>query len=1045
MTASLVQSKSGSTGSSNASSATVTSSSTTAGNLLVAFVWVQGTSNVTLTAPSGWSQVGSSQGSGAGNATCGLFYYANNPGSLTSHVFSFSSSVNAAVAFEEWSGVATSSPLDQDVAQKNAQGTSTTTGTTATLAGSGELAVWGAGVGATNPITYSSVTNSYTWDSSAQADSSQGTRANANLFYNTSVGTAGTSSGATASGTGANGNTTILAVFKTGTATSHDWTVRGRISQSSSRDIVTRGKISGSAAHDITVRGRISQSARRDWTVRGRLSQTSIHDFVTRGRITGNATHDFGVRGRMGLVTSRDFTIRGRISGTIEHDVTVRGRISQNTSRDFSVRGRTGLAGMRDVTTRGRISGNISHDWSVRGRIAAHITYHDWSVRGRLSQTALGHDVSVRGRLSQTVSHDVAVRGRLGLVTSRDFAVRGRIATGSPLSGGFALFANGTGTASFDHLRVSQYPDPSLALAPVLPCVGTSAISWDATTPTNTTLTVQTSTDGVNWSAASSGTSIAGLVAQFDPIIDLWAANTSATYTSTALIGGSVATALYDTANSRLILSGGSGALYLNAFTSASAIDLLCDMDESDAGGLVWRYQGDHLNYYELGAYDDSASSGFTNQLRLYKVSAGVRSLLGSPSAITWPRSTPDTSPYRRVRVTMLGSVISVYFDGTLMQSYTDPSPLGAGVCGLRNDGGTSRYYQLRIQPQGSSVSGNPAGDTVSGTFVYTKVTMSTTDPSVTPHLLDLTTSVRSPQVATGALITQLHDPSLPFAAFMNAEMDSLVRTSGDYFWHVDNQGFLTFQGRPTVPAPFCLYSTDLLFSPQVTPQYSADLYRNRQIITNCLGLVTVTNEQKIADGKATSWSMAYALYSAPTITVQGVAQTVGVQGTDTGKQFYWTAGSHTINQDLGAPTVPETYLISVSYVGQFPTTVTQDNVAEQAARQAIEGGTGIVTAIEDGKGMLESNAVTRAQGLLARYGNNETVEVVMTTERAGLAPGMVVPTFLPEHHLNNRQLLIVKTDTTVFQQADGTLVYQYTIDATDGPNLNNWSAAILS
>src|SRR6266568_5508136 len=208
-----VQSATGSVGSSNANSVTVTTSATGSGNLLIAFVTVQGAS-VTITAPANWTQIDTTQGVSGGTGSIAMFYRQNSASGVTSHVFSFSASCNAAVAFEEWSGVATTGALDQEVAKQNAKSTSCTTGTTAALNGSGELAIWGLGVFGTSLLTYSSVTNSYVEDTSSNASSSESSKAQATLFYNTSVGSAATSSGCTMSGTGGAGNTTILAVFK---------------------------------------------------------------------------------------------------------------------------------------------------------------------------------------------------------------------------------------------------------------------------------------------------------------------------------------------------------------------------------------------------------------------------------------------------------------------------------------------------------------------------------------------------------------------------------------------------------------------------------------------------------------------------------------------------------------------------------------------------------------------------------------------------------------------------------------------------------------
>jgi len=223
----LLQSATGSVGGSNANSVTVTTAATGSGNLLVAFVMVQG-SAVTITPPANWTQVGATQGISGGTGSVAMFERQNSASGVTSHIFSFSASCNAAVAFEEWSGVATSNALDQQVAKQNAKSATSATGTTAALAGSGELAIWGLGVPATGVLTYSGITNSYVEDTSANATSSETTRAQATLFYNASVGSAATSSGATMSGTGGAGNTTILGVFRAaGAGTSLSGTLAG--------------------------------------------------------------------------------------------------------------------------------------------------------------------------------------------------------------------------------------------------------------------------------------------------------------------------------------------------------------------------------------------------------------------------------------------------------------------------------------------------------------------------------------------------------------------------------------------------------------------------------------------------------------------------------------------------------------------------------------------------------------------------------------------------------------------------------------------------
>lgn len=588
-------------------------------------------------------------------------------------------------------------------------------------------------------------------------------------------------------------------------------------------------------------------------------------------------------------------------------------------------------------------------------------------------------------------------------------------------------------------------------ISPALPLtsvgyVASSNVMWNANIPTSTNLTVQTTQDLSTYHTVGSsgaGEALPYWTPQPSATQDLFSSNTLANYTNTNKSGGSVASVTYTATPTSLTLVGGSGALYLNNSITTADVDMLCDMDRSDAGGLVWR-KVDASNYYELGVYDASSSGGFTNQLRLYKVASGTRSLLGSASSIVFTRGT-----VHRVKVTMKGGLINVYWDGQCKQSYLDPSPLSSGACGLRNDGGTSRYYQLWIQPLGTNLTGQA---------LYTKVTMTTTDPSMMPQLFTLVACIRGSSIATGATVAQLHPVARPFAVYYSADMDSLIQQSGDYYWYVDKWKVLHFGPRlarmgafpvqsatdqdPTTPAN--VYSGYLLYQPFVNVLSSADLFRNRQIITNVSGLVTPPPEVRAADGSTTSWTMGYPLYSAPTITVNGQPATVGVQGIENNKQFYWQPLSASISYDASLPKLPAGTVLVFTYVGQSPTNVNLNNSASQAAQAALELNSGIVDEIESAlnttaSGMTTDQATTFGNGLLSRYGNNNTIEMTGVTRYGGLAPGTVIPLFLPGMLSTwNAQLPIVKVTTTVYQGQNG-LIWFYSVDATNGPNLSSW------
>jgi hypothetical protein len=100
-------------------------SASTAGTLLVA-VMGNNTSSAAFSAPTGWAQAVT------GSATCcgrvDVWYYANNPGGITSATFTASSGTTQIWAqLSEWNGVVASSPLDKTGTKTQSSSSSTVT------------------------------------------------------------------------------------------------------------------------------------------------------------------------------------------------------------------------------------------------------------------------------------------------------------------------------------------------------------------------------------------------------------------------------------------------------------------------------------------------------------------------------------------------------------------------------------------------------------------------------------------------------------------------------------------------------------------------------------------------------------------------------------------------------------------------------------------------------------------------------------------------------------------------------------------------------
>ena len=156
----------------------------TAGTLLVATL--AGQKNASFTGPSGWVQAVKT---GQSNAETEIWYYANNPGGITSASFSIGNSSSSAGQLSEWSGVAVSSPVDKTGTATVTLGNSASPATSAATTVAGELAVTAAapyitvastatytpGAGWTNLGNSGATSSSYQYDADYQLGMATGT------------------------------------------------------------------------------------------------------------------------------------------------------------------------------------------------------------------------------------------------------------------------------------------------------------------------------------------------------------------------------------------------------------------------------------------------------------------------------------------------------------------------------------------------------------------------------------------------------------------------------------------------------------------------------------------------------------------------------------------------------------------------------------------------------------------------------------------------------------------------------------------------------
>jgi hypothetical protein len=553
---------------------------------------------------------------------------------------------------------------------------------------------------------------------------------------------------------------------------------------------------------------------------------------------------------------------------------------------------------------------------------------------------------------------------------------------------------------------------PALDITPAN-TIGASSVTWAGDTPAGTTLAVDSSTDGSTFTpVVTSGNPVAGLVGQGAALWDTFDSDTSASYTFTA---GSW---LWDTANSRLMTQGTTGTDLTRTGLTLTDAEVIVITNQLHDLSIILRSTASN-DRYSIVMSDNSGAWG--PLIDLHRITPGGGDVLLAHASLSFVRGT-----YHTLRVVLSGSIFFVSFDGIQLYAYTDPSPIThAGSIGLNRGTGTSYVNNLLIRPLGASATGKN---------MYTKVRMTSTDPLVTPRLTDLVASVRSPDIATGNVLPQTQ---YSYKNSIAACLDDGAKQS-DLSWRFDELYKLKMTDRLGQIAPFVIATAngniDGPSAPKVTRGSPA--YRNRQYITGAVDLQVIA-ESKMGDGITQSWPLKYPVDALLEVSVNGQPQSFGIQGTDTGRMFYYQQGQNTLSLDSSATSPAGAF--DVTYVGRVPYRAMAEDIAQQAILAALDGSTGIVEATEDVPGLSSTAADARAQ---ARLDQNARLAIdwTFTTRQSGLDPGQLLPVVVPEYGLNDFQFLITGISTSVKQDKDGNLLYWHNVSTTTGPSTGNWA-----
>ncbi|MFK7695923.1 hypothetical protein [Paenibacillus sp. HJGM_3] len=262
--------------------------------------------------------------------------------------------------------------------------------------------------------------------------------------------------------------------------------------------------------------------------------------------------------------------------------------------------------------------------------------------------------------------------------------------------------------------------------------------------------------------------------------------------------------------------------------------------------------------------------------------------------------------------------------------------------------------------------------------------------------------------------------------------IEALAEKAG-YIWYIDFDKTLHFKDRAANIAPWTVTGADVL--PDVAVEHGNPKYRNYQYIKGGTDITDPQTEEFKGDGKQKSFSTGFKIAKVPTVKVNAIAQTVGIRGVETGKQWYWSKGENAVSQDDSGTPLATTDTLSITYQGEFSVIVISKDQDQIINRQTVELNSGINEDVEDEP--ESTNREAAFQSAAAKLQKYATIgrRVKFRTKRSGLEAGQLATVNLPEHGLGDAEMLIESV-----QISDNGGEIFYSVSAIEGPEMGSWT-----
>jgi len=299
----------------------------------------------------------------------------------------------------------------------------------------------------------------------------------------------------------------------------------------------------------------------------------------------------------------------------------------------------------------------------------------------------------------------------------------------------------------------------------------------------------------------------------------------------------------------------------------------------------------------------------------------------------------------------------------------------------------------------------------------------------ITTYLAD--EGVTEGTIQDGPIITEAVFNYVPITDAIN----SITEKAG-FIWYIDYDKKLYFMERGTTTAPFPVTNKDMLKG-SIQLVNGNPQYRNKQYIKGGRDITDPQTQYFKGDGVNRTFVVGYPIAKVPIITLNGVSQTVGIRGVDTGKQWYWAKGDNTITQSNNGIPISTSDTLKVTYQGEFDIVVVSVNLEEIESRKSIEeSGTGIVEDVFDDMSVTTRTAAFELADAKIKKFAKVSNQLKFTTDKPGLKPGQLLSVNLPDYGINTDMLI---NKVTISTECKGQIIW-YDIEAVEGPQYESWT-----